>query len=449
MRRKIIVPILIILSLMTTVYAEQTLYYNISVKENDVTVKQEKGSKSVDSSEVNVKVVQYNGGTETVLYRGKLKDYDNGAWNFTDFNTIQFLVILEWNDMDSDPIYIIPEKSNMSMLGEQNITLMNNDTGRIENNLSFIYNDKYYEKQFFAGNTIKAETIVKNTKEAAETISLIAALYDSGGRLAKTSIKTVPVYNNDAYTVVNAEMQIPEEYDGYLKFFIWNGQKLLPYEAPQTIFSEKEDYYGDDFEKAILIDENREVNGRIDSAADIDMLKFISNTTGSYVVKLKSNYASCSLYDSNKELIYSSIDGKIDADLISGNEYYLKIDGEEPENYSVNIIPTHDRSVLVRDGVTNSAISANGINNYEFTAVANEIFIFSAVGAVKTKARLFDSEYNLIDESVAQENSAVKVSGNLTMGQKYYISLIADYNLLGTVNYTENAEVPMELIGIE
>ena len=85
---------------MTTVYAEQTLYYNISVKENDVTVKQEKESKSVDSSEVNVKVVQYNDGTETVLYRGKLKDYDNGAWNFTDFNTSQFLVILEWNDMD-------------------------------------------------------------------------------------------------------------------------------------------------------------------------------------------------------------------------------------------------------------------------------------------------------------------------------------------------------------
>lgn len=449
MRRKIIFSILMILSLMTTVYAEQTLYYNISVKENDVTVKQEKESKSVDSSDVNVKVAQYNGGTETVLYRGKLKDYDDGAWNFTDFNTIQFLVILEWDDIDSEPIYIIPEKNSISKLNEQNVTLMNNDTGRIENNLSFIYNDKYYEKQLFAGNTIKAETIVKNTKEAPETISLIAALYDSVGRLAKTSMKTVTVDNDNAYTVINAEMQIPEEYDGYLKFFIWNGQKLLPYEPPQMVFSEKEDYYGNNFEKVILIDENREVNGRIDSTTDIDVLKFISNTTGSYVVKLKSNYANCSLYDSNKELLYSSLAGKIDANLISGNEYYLKIDGAEPENYSVNIIPTQNRSVLVRDGIVNSSISANGVNNYEFTAAANGTFIFSAVGVTKAKARLFDAEYNLIDESVVQENSAVKVSGDLMMGQKYYISLIADYKLIGTVNYTENTEVPMELMGIE
>ncbi|MEE1050275.1 MAG: hypothetical protein U0M60_22965, partial [Clostridia bacterium] len=60
----------------------------------------------IDNSELNVRVIKQIDGEQTLIFTGKLKDYDNGAWIHMDFSDIQFATIFTRDDINNEAVYI-------------------------------------------------------------------------------------------------------------------------------------------------------------------------------------------------------------------------------------------------------------------------------------------------------------------------------------------------------
>lgn len=72
----------------------------------------------IDNSELNVRVVKQIDGEQTTIFKGKLKDYDNGAWIHMDFSDTQFAAIFIWDDISDEMVYIIPASAEVINDGE-------------------------------------------------------------------------------------------------------------------------------------------------------------------------------------------------------------------------------------------------------------------------------------------------------------------------------------------
>lgn len=72
----------------------------------------------IDNSELNVRVVKQIDGEQTTIFKGKLKDYDNGAWIHMDFSDTQFAAIFIWDDINDEMVYIIPASAEVINDGE-------------------------------------------------------------------------------------------------------------------------------------------------------------------------------------------------------------------------------------------------------------------------------------------------------------------------------------------
>lgn len=112
MKVKIIqIFILIFFMLTLTVFAEET--YDIGYKmdideEYNITVNETELTGNVDNSDLKVKVMQRINGEQTVIFIGPLGEYGDGRWKYTDFSSIQFLVVLDWANVEDGLTYIVP-----------------------------------------------------------------------------------------------------------------------------------------------------------------------------------------------------------------------------------------------------------------------------------------------------------------------------------------------------
>ena len=434
-----------------SVSAEQSFDYTVSVKQINAAEECEK----VDNSLMNIKVFKYVNNTENIIYQGRLGNYADGLLRNIDFDDVQCCVIFDWDNSDSDVLYVVPDvqaEAGEQNLNAKNVRLMSeNENGIVENNISFIYNDKYYEKQLVTNEQINIETIVKSTKNTVQNIAVLVGVYDSSNKLIAYSVGSSDVIGTGDYKVVNSAVDIPDVEDAYLKAFVWNGNDLQPYELPETLIDTKEDYYSNSFIDAVLVDENREIIGKIDTVSDIDTLKFIPDNTGNYIIKITADESvQCSINNSNYQLISNAYEGVISTVLIADNEYYISMSGTQIEDYSVNIYYVGNTSSLTRDALINGQLTTGKTKTYTFIPTVTNTYIFTATAQDNMKARLFDYDYNLIDEDrVGDEDAVFRVSGELVAGQTYYLSLIADWDWTETVSYTEYTEVPMQLILIE
>ena len=88
-----------------TAFAEETTAtQNVTTKDDLI----DNINSDTDSSEIEVRVVKQKGDDQITIFTGKLKDYDNGKWISIDFSDIQFFVLLDWDSMESEAIYIVP-----------------------------------------------------------------------------------------------------------------------------------------------------------------------------------------------------------------------------------------------------------------------------------------------------------------------------------------------------
>lgn len=252
--KRMIVVCTVIGMVWSTAYAQETfdLGYKVKVEERQVTLTEDDLVSDIDNSNLDVSVVKQQGDTSTTIFTGKLKDYDNGRWVYTDFSEIQFMVFIELDRPEEELIYIIPSKNIID--DSENETTYNTITSSNQNTesnetLSQVEAYKYgigdvivknVENEAInslkGGTELSAVTIAKNTDDAAPA-TIYAAIYDDG---KLTNIKQLSVnadHANKSY--VRYDLNIPLDdvtSKTKIKILIWNGTTLVPYSLCTDMF---------------------------------------------------------------------------------------------------------------------------------------------------------------------------------------------------------------------
>lgn len=233
--KQTIVLLTMFFMLSTITFAEkiQTVSFEETVSEGGVTIKEIEPISNIDNSNLLVKVIKVTDGKESVIYEGVLGEYDNGQWAFTDFSNIDFLVIVEWESMKNEAIYIIPvsklEDNKASVTTEINNTDDMNST-RIENveqpssisTTQLIEYDITYNIISGGSLSMDIDYNVYNGTSENDSVSLIAALYENG-RLSdiKTQSLSVDALDSNSDSIV---LPLPNNREDYsVKLMVWDG----------------------------------------------------------------------------------------------------------------------------------------------------------------------------------------------------------------------------------
>jgi len=231
---------LIVLSLVIfssiNVFAEETnIYsYKVTVENGEATAVEEELFSEVDNSDLMVDVIREDQGVRTTIYSGVLSGYDNGQWIHLDFSTVQFCVIFNWESIENEAFYIIPQSSNEETIDnkskretdvdketkpiepqEQNKQQMERlDRNLLEENTQPITDDIEYEMNYTIG-TINDESVISvscnitNNSLITKNPVMIIAIYEDG-KLLNLKTQAVEVTSGSTESG-NIFLEIPEE----------------------------------------------------------------------------------------------------------------------------------------------------------------------------------------------------------------------------------------------
>ena len=198
--KKITVVALLSSMLCLTVNAEETktVSFITTVEDENVSIVETDTTSEVNNAALLVRVIKYVNDVETVIYEGPLGNYDNGLWNYTDFSSVDYLVLLDWQSMGDEVIYVVPlSKFDNDKLSDTNKTTNTNDLNSIKNgnneqlsvsgNIQLIEYDVSYSIISDNSLSMDIDYNVYNGSSENDTVSLIAALYENG-RLSDMNI---------------------------------------------------------------------------------------------------------------------------------------------------------------------------------------------------------------------------------------------------------------------
>ena len=237
--KKLVAYAAALLMLTVTAFAEETTYptFKATIDGDNISVIETDLASDTDNSNLNVKVIKVAGDSETIIYEGLLGNYENGLWSFTDFSEIDILVIFEWDSMENEAIYIIPQREASSDAAPANIKNTYVTDNTIEetvgtestetdtttiNSTELIEYDITYS--IVSDNTLNMdiEYNVYNGNAENKSISLIAALYYNG---VLCDLKTQPLYiSSQANVSESIVLPLPDNNENYsVKLMVWDG----------------------------------------------------------------------------------------------------------------------------------------------------------------------------------------------------------------------------------
>lgn len=88
--------------------AEQSYKMTVNFDTNEITMVEQSIKGETDYSDLPVDVIKSTNDGQSLIYTGPLSGYDNGAWVNTNFDTAEYLMILDWATIDDEAIYIVP-----------------------------------------------------------------------------------------------------------------------------------------------------------------------------------------------------------------------------------------------------------------------------------------------------------------------------------------------------
>lgn len=274
-----------------------------------------------------------------------------------DFSEIQFAVIFDWNSMEDEAIYIIPvltnsenDIENISSIENANKTIYQQNvvqttSGDIKVDISLLYDNAYSECFLNAGEELTAEVEIKNTNETSSTdVSVMIALYDENSRLIGIQMTSENISAN-ATAELKPTIVVPADNTATrAKVMVWNSTNMHPYTNALTLTVAGEDFFGDNYNLAVNMDNRNTANGMINSESDFDVFEFKALKDGLYTFEsygATDTYATLTSKSTPTEVIKSDDNSgadnnfRLSATLQEGNSYYLKVAGHNVGKYKI------------------------------------------------------------------------------------------------------------------
>ena len=286
---KVIAFLTLLMMLSTTIYAEETkdVSFKATIDGDNVSVVETELIGEVDNSQLQVQVIKQIGEQSSVIYTGNLGSYDNGVWNNVDFSDIQFLVLFDWDSMENEAVYIIPMASEsssipLSMTSANEIVntyALENLDSSLNTDINIIYNNEYYEGTLIQNNTLNVYVAVSNSGTARNLVCYLAEYNSEGELLSLTANNNIPVPANGSVTA-NLTKTFSNSDVASAKIFLWENGNLKPITSNIVLQSQSTDYYSDVYTTAQSYDISKTINGKINTASDIDYIKFVPVESG-------------------------------------------------------------------------------------------------------------------------------------------------------------------------
>lgn len=329
---------------------------NVSVVETDI-----RGD--VDNSDLQVEVIKQIGEETSIIYSGSLGGYADGMWNTIDFSEIDFLLVLDWDTMEDEALYIRPliteEVENLEADTTEPVITSNNEiavyqnsviqtsTENAEVNISLLYNNSYSESVLLPGEELTAELeVLNNSTENDIELSAIISLYDDAGKFVDMNVESITVAANSTGTFNNKTVVPAESTVTNAKIMIWESiNSLKPYTAPVILTLSGTDFFGDDYLLSQTINGKNKASGKINGVNDTDVFSFVPQNDGLYYFETLSDLDTyASLYAEDDLTTPLSTDDnsgtnnnfRLSATLESGTTYYLYMNGRTEGQYTLN-----------------------------------------------------------------------------------------------------------------
>lgn len=330
--------------LTSTVFAQEgTNYstYKAIINESDSSVQKTELVNDIDNSELDVRVVKQADNGQITIFEGKLKDYDNGTWVHIDFSDIQCFVIFNWDSTEDEALYIIPMSNeleiengaNISTPSDKNInealsngislTSQNSD---IRCDVNLMYDGAYSERVIFCNKQLNVPVKITNTGSLSKNIVCYIAEYDENGVLRNT-IAGSAVTVGSKQSVATQVTKVFSADTKTVKIFVWDSETLQPITGAISLDENESDYYANSAPEAQEYDIGYQIKGKINTASDIDYIKFVPSTSGEYTFHcISATNAVTALYDANQGTL-NATSSNYKHSLTAGQTYYLKTTG--------------------------------------------------------------------------------------------------------------------------
>lgn len=229
--KRVFLAVAMLMLFSTAVYASETHdnSYKVEVDNGQVSIKEDNLFSETDNSELEVNVIRQLDNTNSTVFTGKLKDYDNGRWIGLDFSEIQFLVIVEWESTDNELIYIIPVNNTGILRTDDN---KKSESDGLEQSTPVqsrtdISDVTYDVKYTVSNDSMNILYTVDNAAGNNQTVNMIAALYKRG--VLQRVITTPLTINADEKNSGSITMILPEtdKEECSVKMMVWESMGTL------------------------------------------------------------------------------------------------------------------------------------------------------------------------------------------------------------------------------
>ncbi len=380
----------------------------------------------IDNSELNVRVVKQIDGEQTMIFKGKLKDYDNGAWIHMDFSDTQFAAIFIWDDINDEMVYIIPASAEVINDGE-NISA---DTTKIMSVEASDESEDYRIKQAIIKNSndviihdcttngkLDSVTLVKNTSEN-KSAKLYAALYN-GSVLENLKIVDVPG-NGTAGSEIVCDVNLPFETiteNHHVRIMLWDGDNSMrplvdPYDTniiiTDYVYSNTIQTVNQTDEYSFSVPADGYYRISFDGNSGITASLFHSSSSESSIASLTSSYMECSL--------------------AADEMYKLKVTGTRMGvyNFKIERIAVPSGNVLqVGVGKDKTISHEYGIETFTFTPTQTATYnLYISSDKIYPTIKIINSSDNeIVYEDNLTYKSNVSTGAELTANEVYTIKI--------------------------
>lgn len=212
------------------------------------------------NSEIEIKVIKNDKKGSNVIYTGKLSEYDNGMWMQYDFRNTQFFVIFDWDSVDSETVYIIPEGNeakNNEKMPKSGVfdTGINDEENKVQalmnrsgGNINYVDYEMTYTISTINGQAnMNVNCNIYNSGTDDIQPVIVAGIYDNGV-LRNLQLQPVIVPGGTS-RIGNIVLQLPDENRNRysVKLMLWESVGTLKPLGEAKTVDDIEDYLREKF----------------------------------------------------------------------------------------------------------------------------------------------------------------------------------------------------------